>query len=69
MTSCTGSARAEDFVDFEQISRVETCLGRRRLAFASSQGLVMGAAQDGGGADEKARIERVRLSLLMSKNL
>ena len=34
MTSCTGSARAEDLGDFEKVSRVESCLGRRRLTFA-----------------------------------
>ena len=33
MTSCTGSARAEDL---EKVSWVESCLGRRRLTFASS---------------------------------
>ena len=36
MTSCTGSVRAEDLGDFEKVSWVEFCLGRRRLAFACS---------------------------------
>ena len=53
----THRKRAEDFC------RVETSLGRRRLAFASSRGFVAGAAWDGGGADEKARIERMCISL------
>ena len=69
MTSCTGSARAEDFVDFEKISynsRVETCLGRRRLTFACSRRPWAGVARD---SDEKARTERMCISLLMLKNL
>ena len=36
MTLCSGSARAEDFGNFEKVSWVESCLGRRRLAFACS---------------------------------
>ena len=37
MTSCTGSARMEDFGDFEKVSVwVESCLGRRQLTFAFS---------------------------------
>ena len=64
----THQKRAKDFGNLKKVSRVETCFGRRRLAFASSRGLVAGVARNG-GADEKARIERLCLSLLTSKNL
>ena len=43
--------------------------GKRWLAFACSPRPWAGVARNGGGADEKARIERMRISLLMSKNL
>ena len=33
----THRKRAEDFENLKKVSRVETCLGRRRLAFACSQ--------------------------------
>ena len=45
-------------------------IGFRLRAEARLVAFVEGAAQDGGGgADEKARIERMCISLLMSKNL
>ena len=69
MMSRIGSAR-RIWENFEKsVSRVETRHRTRRLAFASSRGLVAGAARDDRGAEEKARIERLCLSLLMSKNL
>ena len=64
----THQKHAEDFRNLKKVRRVETKHRTRRLAFASSRGLVAGAAWDG-GADEKARIERLCLSLLISKNL
>ena len=48
MTSRTGSAR-RILGDFEKVSRVETCLGRKRLAFACSRRPSAGFARDGGG--------------------
>ena len=36
---------------------------------SQASGLVEDATRDGGGADEKVRIERMCISLLMSKNL
>ena len=37
---------AEDFGRFEKVSRVESCLGRRRLTFACSRRPWEGAARD-----------------------
>ena len=75
MTSCTGSTRAEDFGDLEKVSELgwvlprEKTVGFRLLAEARPVVFVAGATRDGVGADEKARIERMCISLLMSKNL
>ena len=56
----THRKRAEDFVDFEKVSWVEFCLGRRRLAFVCSPK----PGQWGGwGADGKVIIERLCISL------
>ena len=64
MTSRTASARRILGDLKKSVSRVETCRGRRRLAFASSLGLGQVLHEMwGGGADEKARIERLCLSL------
>ena len=46
VTSGTGSVRRILGI-WRKLRRVETCLGRRRLAFASLRGLVAGAARDG----------------------
>ena len=51
----------------KKVSWVEFCLGRRRLTFACSQGPWQ--VSHAWEADEKARIERMCISLLMSKNL
>ena len=69
MTSCTGSTRAEDFRDFEKV--------RVKLSPASEEDGWLSLARGGlgqvlhemVGGDEKARIERRCISLLMSKNL
>ena len=39
---------AKGFGNLKKVSWVEDCLGRRRLVFARSRGLVVGAARDGG---------------------
>ena len=65
----THRKRAEDLGDFEKVSWVESCLGRRRLTSACSRRPCDGCARVGGGTDGKARIERMCISLLMSKNL
>ena len=62
MTSCNGNARRILGNLKKSVSCVESCLGRRRLAFACSQRPWAGVVEDGGGADEKARIERMCLS-------
>ena len=48
--------------NLKKVNRVEICLGRRQLAFASSRGLVAGAVRDWRRGDEKARIERMCIS-------
>ena len=54
----------------KKVSWVESYLGRRWLAFACSRRPWVGVTWDGGGgADEKARIERMCISLLILKNL
>ena len=67
MTSRTGSAQRI----LGDLEKVELKLDTRRegLTFACSLRHWAGVARDGGGGDEKARIERLCLSLLMSKNL
>ena len=64
----THRKRAEDFGNLKKVSRVETRQRTRRLTFACSRRPWAGVARDW-GADEKARIERLCFSLLMSKNL
>ena len=58
----THQKRTEDFGNLKKVRRVETCLGKRRLAFVSSRGLVASVARDR-GEDEKARIYRTCISL------
>ena len=60
----THRKRAKDLGRFfkKSVTRVETCLGRRRLTFACSRRPWAGVARDWGGADEKARIERLCLT-------
>ena len=53
----------------KSVSWVESCLERRRLAFACSLRPDEFARYGEVCADEKARIERMCISLLMSKNL
>ena len=77
MTSCTGSAAAQRILGVlkksvelktrHQTRRVDFCL----LAEARPVAFVAGATRVGGGgrADGKTRIERMCISLLMSKNL
>ena len=64
--------RAEDLGDFEKVSDLSSWLGRRRLTFASTpkagQWPCDGCTRDGGGGG-KVSIERLCISLLMSKNL
>ena len=67
MNAVTHRKRAEDLGNLKKVSRVETCLGRRRLTFACSRRPWAGVAWDSGGVDEKARIQRLCLSLLMWK--
>ena len=70
MTSRTGSARGILGDLKKSVSSVESCLGRRRLAFTCSRRPWTGVERDGDGvADEKAKIERMCISLLMSMNL
>ena len=53
---------------WRKLGELKLDTGQGWLAFASSRGLVVGAARDG-RANEKARIDRLCLPLLMSKNL
>ena len=66
MTSCTGSAHAEDFGDFEKSQLVEFCLGGRRLTFAHSR-RPCGGRHTWFGADGKVSIERWYLSPYVEK--
>ena len=68
MTSRTGSAQ-RILGDFERVSRVETYLGGRRLVFDCLQrpSLRVPHVLRGGGSDEKARIERLCLSLSLCR--
>ena len=59
----------EDFGNLKKVRRVETRHQTRRLTFACSQRPLWLVPHEMGGADEKARIERLCLSLLLSKNL
>ena len=74
MTSCTGSVRG-GFWGFWKKSQLSWVPGQEEDSWLSGQarGLVAGAARDdddgGGGGDGKARIERMCIPLLMSKNL
>ena len=61
VTSHTGTARRIWGI-LKKISWVEFCLGRRRLAFTSSW-RPCGGCRTRRGADGKARIERMRISL------
>ena len=54
-------ACAEDFWDLRKVSKLSSCLGRRRLTFAARRGLAAVAAR--GWADEKVVIERLCLCL------
>ena len=70
----THRKRAEDFGDFEKVSFVEneTPNEKGRLSgLAEARRICVLRAPHAmvGGADGKARIERMRISLLMSKNL
>ena len=47
----------------------EKTVGFRLLAEAGPVAFVAGATNVGGGVDEKAKIERMCISLLISKNL
>ena len=60
---------AEDLGNLKKARRVETRHRTRRLTFACSRRPWAGVARDGVGTEEKAGIERLCLSLLMSKNL
>ena len=65
----TQRKRAEDFENLKKVRELRLDTGRERLTFACSQRPWAGVTRDGGGAAEKARIEKFCLSLLMSKNL
>ena len=59
-----------DFGNLKKVSRVETRHRTRRVDFRLlTEALGRCRTRCGGGADEKARIERLCLSVLMSKNL
>ena len=65
----TQRKHAEDLGRFWKSQRVETWLGRRRLAFACSWRPLWRVPHEMLGGYWKARIERLFLLLLMSKNL
>ena len=63
MTSCTGSAR-RILGDFEKVSELRWELPRRKtVGFCLLAETFVAGATCVGGADEKARIERMRISL------
>ena len=66
MTSRTGSAR-RIWGDFEKVSWDETCLGGRRLVSLARGDLCGGCHMCKEGTDEKARIERLCLSLSLCR--
>ena len=59
------------FGDLRKVIELSFSVRRRRLTFGARRGLAAGAARGGGGggADRKVSIERLSISLLMSKNL
>ena len=59
--------RAKDLGDFEKVSELSPASGEDDCLSLARGGLATGAHEM--GADEKARIERMCISLLMSKNL
>ena len=73
MTSDTGSVRAEDFGDFEKVSELSWVelswvLPREKMVDFHLLAEALGRCARVGGADGKARIERMCISLLMLKN-
>ena len=57
-------------MDLRKVSELSFCLGRRKLSFGARRGLAAGVTRGGGGgADGKVSIERLCITLLMSKNL
>ena len=65
----THRKRAEDFGNLKKVSRVETGYRTRRVDFHLLAEALGRCRTRWRGADEKARIERMCISLLMSKNL
>ena len=59
---------AEDFGDLRKVSELSFSIRRRWLTFGACQGLEADATC-GGEADGKVSIERLCITLLMSKNL
>ena len=68
MTSRTGSAR-RILGDFEKVSGVESCLGRRRSTFACSRRPWAGVARDGVGRWKSQNRKMVPLSPYVEKPL
>ena len=69
MTSCTGRAHAEDLGDFEESQFVELSPASGEDGWLSLARGGLGQVSHETGEDEKARIEIMCISLLVSKNL